>query len=687
MSSSSSGNGTHTGRAKGPRAIAILGPYGAGKTSLMESLLWVTGAIGRKSPPGEGSVGDGSAEARAHRMSVEANAATADYMGDAFTLIDCPGSVEFAGEMDGILPAVDGAIVVADPDPAKAALLQPVFRRLHELGLPHWVFVNKIDKAHARMRDLLAALQPVSPKPLVLRQIPIWQNGIVTGFIDLALERAFVYREHAPSELIDMPKALAEREKEARFQMLEKIADYDEHLMEELLSDIEPPRDEIFDDLSRELREGLIVPVLFGSAEKDNGVRRLLKALRHESPGADGAAKRLGRPGNGDTVVQTLKTYHGLQGGKVTLARVLSGSLKDGVVLHRADGSDVRVGGLFAMKGQELVKKAAAEPGEVVALGRLETVATGETLTTAKAGAKPLLALAPAPAVHHIAVRAADRKDDVKLTAAMAKLHEEDPSLSFAQHADTHEMVLSGQGEIHLRVAVERLKRKFGLALETHVPAVPYKETIRKPVSQRGRHKRQTGGHGQFGDVMLEIRPLPRGEGFAFEDRIVGGVVPKQWIPSVEKGVREALQKGPLGFPIVDIAVTLTDGSYHSVDSSDGAFQMAAKLAMSEGLPAASPVLLEPVMHVDIFVPSEATPRANAMISGRRGQILGFGAREGWPGWDVVAAHIPQAELQGLIVELRSATMGAGTYTARFDHLSELTGRLADQVIAHRKAA
>jgi elongation factor G len=275
----------------------------------------------------------------------------------------------------------------------------------------------------------------------------------------------------------------------------------------------------------------------------------------------------------------------------------------------------------------------------------------------------------------------------VKLTSAIAKLREEDPSLVFDQDAELHQMALLGQGEMHLRVAVDRLASKYGLKLDTHRPQVPYKETIKKATTQRGRHKRQTGGHGQFGDVVLEIKPQPRGSGFVFEDQITGGVVPRNFIPSVEKGVVDFLKAGPLGFPVVDIAVALVDGSYHTVDSSDAAFQTAARIGMSEGMPNCAPVLLEPIMHVRIHVPSGSTADANSVISTRRGRILGFDSRDGWKGWDSVEAEIPQSELHDLIVELRSLTQGGGTFEQKFDHLAELTGRHAEAVVAARKAA
>lgn len=668
--------------------MALVGPYGSGKTTLLESLLTVTGAIPRKgSVTQKNSVGDSSPEARARQMSVEVNCATTHYLDESFTFLDCPGSIEFLQEMLNALPGCDAAVVVCEPDAAKVQMLKPYLKRLADAGIPHFLFVNKIDKAGGALRELLADLQQASDKPLLLRQIPIWEGGVVNGFVDLALERAFIYREHQESQMVELKGEVKDREKEARFEMLEKLADYDEHLMEELLSDIEPPRDEVYADLCRELAEGLVVPVLIGSAEGDNGVRRLLKALRHEVPDVAATAARLGLKANGDTLVQIVKTYHSSHGGKLSLGRVMAGTLKDGAVLHRKDGGDVRVGGMFTLKGDAQSKIADAVAGDTVALGRLEGVATGETLSSNKAGAAIAVEIEQLKPVFSLAIEAADRKDEVKLTAAIAKLREEDPSLGFSQNAELHEMTLEGQGEIHLKVAVEKLESKYGLKLHTRQPHVPYKESIRKGVSQRGRHKRQTGGHGQFGDVVLEIKPLPRGSGFVFVDKIAGGVVPRQWIPSVEKGVHEYLKHGPLGFPVVDVSVTLTDGSYHSVDSSDAAFQMAARIAMQEGMPECAPVLLEPIMRVRIHVPNDATAKVNAVVSGRRGQLMGFDARDGWTGWDTIQAQIPHSELHGLIVDLRSLTQGVGTFETEFDHLAELTGKLADHVVAARKAA
>ena len=308
-------------------------------------------------------------------------------------------------------------------------------------------------------------------------------------------------------------------------------------------------------------------------------------------------------------------------------------------------------------------------------------------MTAGKQPHAPLPKIAPYPPVLAIAISAKERKDDVKLGQALNKLAEEDPSIIIVHNPETHEVVLWGQGEMHLRVATERLSDRYGVAIERRTPSVGYRETIRKSITQRGRHKKQSGGHGQYGDVVLDIKPLPRGSGFTFQERITGGVVPRNYIPSVEEGVIDALTHGPLGFPVVDLSVALVDGSYHTVDSSDMAFRTAGRIGITEGLPQCQPVLLEPIHLVEIVCPNEATAKINALMSSRRGHILGFDTRDGWDGWDVVRAKMPEAEIGDLIVEIRSATAGAGTFTFKFDHMAELTGKQADQIVAARRAA
>ncbi|MCP8937059.1 elongation factor G [Alsobacter sp. SYSU M60028] len=669
----------------GPRCIAIVGPFQSGKTTLLEAILERTGAVQRAGRVTDGStVGDSSAEARAHGHGVEPNVATTTFMGERMTFIDCPGSVEFMHDMRAVTPVCDAAIVVCEADERKLAALQVVLRELEEAGIPRFVFLNKVETLTGMVHDHLAMLQTASRTPLLLRQMPIWKNGIIVGYIDLALERAFVYREHAPSEVVDISAEDLVLEREARFSMLERLADYDERLMEELIEEIEPPRDQVFDDLRKELRDGHAVPVLFGSADRANGITRLLKALRHEAPGVGATRDRLGVPASGQPLAHVMKTIHTAHGGKLSVARVLRGSFKEGDTVIGSGGVETRVGGVQRLVGQAGVREPEAKEGDVLAFGRLEGVSTGDSFAAGRTPPAAVASVAPPEPVFATAISTRDRKDDVRLNAALAKLTEEDPGLIMRHMADSGELRLMGQGEVHLRVSLERLSGRYGVEVDRHPPRIGYRETIRGKVTVRGRHKKQTGGHGQFGDVVLEVEPLPRGSGFEFVDKITGGVVPRQYISSVEHGVREALDEGTLGFPVVDVRVALTDGSYHTVDSSDMAFRAAARLGMAEALPKAQSVLLEPIHLVEIGIPSDAMSKASAIVSGRRGQILGYDARPGWEGWDTLKALMPESEIGDLIVELRSATSGVGTFSSSLDHLAELSGKPAEAVM--RKA-
>ena len=660
----------------GPRSIAIIGPYLSGKTTLLEGLLHTSGAITRKGSVTEGNtVGDSAQEARKRNMSTELNVASATFMDSELTFLDCPGSVELLQESLFVLQGVDAAVVVCEPDSDKAQALAPLLHRLDALGIPHMLFVNKIDKATITVQALLDALQPISTKPLVLRHIPVQKDEEITGYIDLASQRAYHYQPGQASEVVELPGNEEDAFGEARYTMLEALADFDDDLMEKVLEDITPEKDELYANLTKDFRDGNIIPVFLGAAEQGGGVFRLLKALRHEVPNADVSAARAGADNATGNVAQVLKTYHTQHGGKVSLARVWAGELTEGMTLNGQ-----RVSGLFRVMGQEQKKVPTAMAGEIIGLGRMEDAVTGETLSDCdtESLARPDVL----PPVFALTIAAAHRDDEVKLSSALAKVRDEDPSMSVGHDDATHQLVMRGQGDIHLKITMDRLLGKYGLEVTSNRPKVPYMEAIRKSIEQHGRHKKQSGGHGQFGDVHLAIKPLPRGSGFQFVDKIVGGVIPRNYIPAVEAGVKEYLVKGPLGFPVVDLSVTAFDGQYHAVDSSEIAFKTAARIAMNEGMKQCSPVLLEPILQVDIAAPSEHTPKINAIVSSRRGQILGFDTRAGWTGWDVVSAHMPQSELHDLIIELRSATQGTGSYTATFDRLQELTGRLADDVVS-----
>ena len=668
----------------GRRNIALIGPFSSGKTTLLEGILSASGAVSRKGRVADGNtVGDGADEARAREMSVEVSAADASYQGVEFTFIDCPGSVEFAQETYNAVLGTDTAVIVCEPELERLLALSTLIRFLEQHDIPHLIFLNKIDHFTGRVTTVMKTLRPFSDKPLLLRQVPIRDGEHVTGYVDLITEQAYHYTEGGAAEPVDLPDAVHEREESARTDLLEQLANFNDELLEKLLDDDIPPAEEISADLKLGFSENRIVQVFLGSGEHDWGVRRLLDALVHETPSAADTAARRGLNTGGGVLAQVLKTYANQQGGKMSLARVWRGELSDGTTLNGA-----RVAGIYRMFGQQPNKVGKASAGDIVGLGRLDDVVTGDTL--AEGGAPPADALErvqPLAPVFALAVHTEKRDDEVKMSGAVAKLVEEDPSLSAEQMEDTHQYLLRGRGEMHLRVVLDRLANKFKLRLGTERPKVPYKEAIRKAVSQHARFKRQSGGHGQFGDVHLDVKPLPRGSGFEFHSTIVGGAVPRQYIPSVHAGVEEYLTKGPLGFPVVDVSVTLTDGQFHAVDSSDQAFRQAARLGMTEGMPKCGPVLLEPIYEVRMSVPQEFTPHTQRLVTGRRGHLLGFEAKDGWKGWDEIVCHMPQVEMHDLIIELRSLTQGTGSFTASYDHLQELTGRLANQVFEQAKAA
>ena len=556
---------------RSPRCIALIGPNGSGKTTLFEALLARTGATGHEGSDIRKTIGDHSPEAESHGMSVELNAANLEYLGDTFTLLDCPGSVEFQYDGMAALSGCDAAVVVCEADDKKLFALQMTMKALEATGIPHLLFINKIDKVGHGLTDVLKMMQSASRLPLLLRQVPIWEDSVVSGFVDLALERAYVYREHTEGEIIEIPSDLATFEADQRFTMLEKLADYDDELMEQLLSDAMPSRDKVFTDLVMEFKRGQICPIFFGSAEQGNGLERLLKALRHEAPFVEETAKRLGL-GSVKSAAYIMKTIHTSHAGKLSLARVLTGQFADGMSVYSVAGEE-RISGVFQITGMDVKKRGPASAGEVAAFGKLESLPTGTTLTAEKGGTISIqTAQAPKP-VYGFAIGVSERKDEIKLTAALTKLIDEDPSLTLVHDREVAQIIFWGQGEMHLRVTLERLLRRFGIKAETSKRQIPYKETIRKSVEIRGRHKKQSGGHGQFGDVVVEILPQPRGDGFAFSEVITGGAVPRNYFPAVEAGVREYLSAGPLGFPVVDVAVVLKDGSYHTVDWSEMAFK------------------------------------------------------------------------------------------------------------------
>jgi elongation factor G len=667
---------------KNTRNVAIVGPYSSGKTTLLESILFVTKQISRKGSIKEkNTVGDSSTEARDRQMSVELSVANTEHQGLNLTFLDCPGSVEFAQETYNALVGAGVVVVVCEPLVDKVLTLAPLFKFLDDWEIPHLVFINKMDRTSYGYREILQGLKKVSSRPLVPQQYPILQGEQSIGYIDLVSEQAYQYHHQQPADPIALPAELVELEKITHQEMLETLAEFDDHLLEELIEEVEPSQTEILQDLKQELGADLIVPIFFGVAENDFGVRPLLDALVKEAPSPEVTAQRRGLDVNavgesGDTIAQVLKTYFTAQGGRLSLVRVWQGELTEGMILNGE-----RISGIYQLRGQQQNPLPRASMGSIVALGKLDHAATGDTLSNATEPVAPLPQAEAIAPVYALAIAPQNRKDEVKLSSALGKLLAEDPSLHWEQHGDTREVILWGQGEVHLQVALARLERKYNLPMTTNLPQIPYKETIRCGTNSHGRYKHQSGGHGAFGDVYLDIKPLDRGKGFQFHETIVGGVVPRQYIPGVETGVREYLAHGPLGFPVVDVDVTLTDGSHHSVDSSEQAFKQAARIAMTEGMTHCSPVLLEPVLKITVSVPNDFTSKALQLITGKRGQILGYDRIPNWQSWDMVTGYLPQAQMHDFIIELRSLTLGVGFFNWQVAHLQEVPDQLAQNIL------
>ena len=651
-------SGTEPGAIAPPRVVALIGPMGSGKSTLFEALQEAAGSPQRR-----------GGDARSRPATTETRIGQCRYLGDAWTLLDCPGSIEFLHDAAAALAIADLAVLVCDPVPARAATLAPLVRLLRAAGLPFMVFVNRIDTLDGTVRETLAALSGEMPAPLALRQVPLREGGEVTGYVDIVRGQAYRYRRGSASEPVSVPDHLREREAEARAALIETLADHDDALLEKVLEDIEPSEQEIYQDLHKDLAEGTLIQVLLGAAELGGGVRRLWKALRHDVPVPERCIAERGLEGITGPVAQIFRTSQAGHAGRLAFARIWCGIVREGMALAPHGGEPARLGGILRLTGGDWSKTAEAEAGEVVALARLEGARAGMVLSPA--GDVMLDFPDPPEPVYALAIAPRERRDDVKLSAALHRLIEDDPALSLTQSGESHEIVLHGQGEMHLTAVLDRLSRASGVAVATARPATAYRETIRRAVHRHARLKRQTGGHGQFADVTIQIEPRARGEGFLFIDRIVGGAVPRAFIPAVGEAAEEAAQKGPFGHPVVDIAVTLLDGGFHSVDSSDMAFRTATRMAMTEGLAEADPVLLEPIEQVVLSVPNAFTARAQRLLSGRRGQILGYAERPDWPGWDDVQALVPAAELHDLIIELRSQTLGLGTYRHHFDHLAE----------------
>ncbi|WP_099866131.1 elongation factor G [Pararhizobium haloflavum] len=644
------------------RCFAVLGPVGAGKTTLVARLAAIDGA-GQRAETRNGFA-----------------LTTLGFMDDAWCAIDCPGDIEALPDARAALLACDAALVVVPPDPDAAVLAAPFLRAFEVAGTPCLVFVNRIDEARGRLRDIVAALQAYSGHPLVLRQMPLREDGRIVGSVDLVSERAWRYREGGPSTLVEVPDSALAREQEARTEMLEHLSEFDDGLLEEIIEDRTPAIGGLYSLCAKVLGENRATPVLIGSALRGAGVIRLFKALRHETPGPDVLRARLAQTASAGKVAPLGVSFHAQHRrhiGKATFIRALG----EGI----AAGSQLGGGGIGALVDIGLDKKVTPPlpvGGVAVAL-KSDHLAAPRLLLATQSTYAPAFALSPMPMFAR-RITCENARDDAKLSLALARIAEDDPGCAVSQDEASGAALLRVQGPMHLRRVIAALADEFGVNATDGPPDGIWRETMTQPATVHYRHKKQTGGSGQFADVRISVRPNARGAGFTFEETVKGGAVPRNYIPSVEAGARDALSRGPLGFPVIDVAVTLTDGQHHAVDSSDFAFRAAGRAAVTQALSEGTPALLQPIHEITIHAPSVFSGALVALAGTLRGRVLGFDRDPQSRGWDVFRAQLPAATLEELAQSLRSATQGVGWFESRFDHLEEVYGREADRVVAAR---
>lgn len=664
------------------RNIGIVGSHHAGKTTLVEAILTHCGAIGRKGSVTEGTTTtDYEPECIEHAQSTCVGFAHCAADGIDMTLIDCPGFIDFFEETKLALSGCDAAVIVIEADPSRVSQTQMLLEFVESRKMPHLFVVNKMDRPGADFAGTLEELQRCYGRHVVAEQWPIGAAETFKGFVDLANRKAYLFDgNNAKEEAV--PGDLQDRVEAAHGQLLEAMADFDDHLMEELLEGVEPPEDEVQKDLCEECQHDQIVPVLAAAGLPGSGISALVQAMEKwfpsplEAQQVDAEGRRIEAKADGPVIASVFKTIIHPQSGKLSVVRVLSGTLKSDATLTNIskNSEKVRSAGLYRLQGKKQEAVTEAPAGSIVAIARLESVSTGDTLT--ENGFKVLLPRVPATEpVFAVAIKPKERMDEAKISQMLARIIDEDPALRLERAPITNELLLLGSGEQHVNIAVERLTRKFKVEVMTAPPMIPYQETITAGTELHSRYKHQTGGHGQFGDVWLRFAPRDRGNGVTFEEKIVGGVVPRQFIPAVEKGVREALMHGTIGgYPVTDLHVILFDGAYHDVDSSEQSFKTAAGMGVREALPKCNPVVLEPIVRVQVTVPTQYTSTVIQQLTGKRGQILGMNPADK-SGHDVVEADVPQVELSRYITELRTATQGLGTYTWRHERFDPVPGK------------
>lgn len=683
------------------RNLAVIAHGGAGKTSLVEAMLYDAGMTDRLGSVVEGNtVTDFEPEEIERKISISSAVAYCNWKNHRINIIDTPGYINFIEDTRGCLSAVDGAVVIVSALSGVKAETEKIWQFACEYELPRLVFINKMDRENANFERAIGEIEASYNSQAIPLTIPIGSGDSFTGIIDILNMKAIKFSNNTPSET-DIPDEFRQMAEGYRNKLIEKIAESDDALLERYLEGGELTDEEIRKGITESSITRRFIPVVCGSATRNMGIHQLLDAILLCLPSPIERANirpiRGKNPSNGNDIVRrpseneplsmrVFKTISDPFAGRLSIFRVFSGVLKsDSTVYNPVSGNKEKIGSLFYLIGkrQEPVQRVSA--GEIVAVTKLKETKTGDTLTDVE---NPIVfdPLRFSDPMMSYAIEPKSRGDEEKVSAGLHKLLDEDPTLRFHRDNETKEMILSGMGQVHLEVTLQKLKRKFGAEVIMKTPKIPYRETIKTTATAQGKYKKQSGGRGQYGDCWIKIEPLPRGSGFEFVDQIVGGVIPRQYIPAVEKGIVEAMQEGVVaGYPTVDIRATVYDGSYHSVDSSEMAFKIAGSMAFKKAAENARPVLLEPIVRMEIIVPDESLGGVLGDLSVRRGRVQGVEPQAG--GNQKIVAYVPMAEVLTYANQLNSLTSGRGMYTLEYSHYEEVPSHLAQKIIAERTEA
>ncbi len=678
------------------KTVGLFGHGGSGKTTLAESVLYASRAITRMGDVEQGTTAtDFDEEEIKRKISINAALAPVDWKNTHVTFVDTPGYADFVGDAISAVRVVDTACFVVSGVDGVEVQTEIMWGRVGSEGSPRIIFVSKLDRERASFQRTMDDISATLGGNVVALTIPIGEEHDFKGILDLMSGKAFEAAGQGESREVPVPDELGEALKDGREKLIEAVAETDDALTEKYLEEGELSAAEIAGGLKKGVREGTLIPVLCGSASKGIGIPEFLDFVDGVLPLPEelddvtglvpGKDEEVARPRTLDAPMCSLvfKTLADPYVGKLTYFRVFSGMFKaDSIVLNSTHGKSERIGQIYRVTGKDQEAVPQLRAGEMGAVAKLSETFTGDTLCDKD---KPMLLPRidyPAP-VMALAVAPKTKGDEDKLSTALGRLREEDPMLTVRRDTDINQTIISGAGETHIDVVVEKMRRKFGVDVVTDLPHIPYRETVRKSVEAEGKHKKQTGGHGQYGHVFLRIEPLQRSEGYEFEDKIVGGAIPRGYIPGVEKGVVQAMKDGFLaGCPLVDMKVTLYDGSFHAVDSSEMAFKLAAAKAMKEGVGKADPVLLEPIVDVEVTVQDQFMGDVIGDLNAKRGRILGMQPKGKM---QVVSAQVPLAEMRRYSIDLRSITGGRGVFSMEFSHYEEVPDHTAQKIIERAK--